>query len=238
MINLDKPIEIGIPLNPFGKNPSCFHAGQPKAEPMNFQGFICSIEKGAPVNFYSTTIVPHGQGTHTECVGHISRSFQKVNEILPNPFMLAELITIKPESLEEDHVITKAQIDEHVNNKLATALIIRTLPNSDEKRTIDYSNTNPPYLTTQAIEFIVKQNYSHLLLDLPSVDKEKDDGAVQNHKIFWDVDGKINENRTITELIYVPDEVENGLYILNLQLSNVVLDAVPSRPILYAVLQN
>ncbi|MEL6824109.1 MAG: hypothetical protein AAFP70_20315, partial [Calditrichota bacterium] len=38
---------------------------------------------------------------------------------------------------------------------------------------------------------------------------------------------------TITELIFVPAEVKDGLYLLNLQLSPLPLDAVPSRPVLY-----
>jgi hypothetical protein len=39
---------------------------------------------------------------------------------------------------------------------------------------------------------------------------------------------------TITELIYVPEGVEDGLYLLNLQVPNLRTDAVLSRPVLYA----
>jgi arylformamidase len=39
---------------------------------------------------------------------------------------------------------------------------------------------------------------------------------------------------TLTELIYVSEEVADGLYVLNLQVPNLRTDAVPSRPLLFA----
>jgi hypothetical protein len=42
---------------------------------------------------------------------------------------------------------------------------------------------------------------------------------------------------TITELIYVPAEVNDGLYLLNLQVAPFVADAAPSRPVLYPLRQ-
>jgi hypothetical protein len=40
-------------------------------------------------------------------------------------------------------------------------------------------------------------------------------------------------NATITELIYVPEHISDGLYALNLQCPNLQTDAVPSRPVIY-----
>ncbi|MBK9767712.1 MAG: hypothetical protein IPP63_12210 [Chloracidobacterium sp.] len=37
---------------------------------------------------------------------------------------------------------------------------------------------------------------------------------------------------TITELIYVPNEVSDGVYLLNLQIAPFATDAAPSRPML------
>jgi hypothetical protein len=71
------------------------------------------------------------------------------------------------------------------------------------------------------------------LVDIPSVDKEIDGGALAFHHAFWNVPEQPITNRTITELIYVPNEVEDGHYILELQLSNFDNDAAPSRPLLY-----
>ena len=72
-----------------------------------------------------------------------------------------------------------------------------------------------------------------MLIDLPSVDKEQDGGALAFHHAFWNVPDKPQTNKTITELIYVPNEASDGLYLLELQLSNFTNDAAPSRPLLY-----
>ena len=70
---------------------------------------------------------------------------------------------------------------------------------------------------------------------MPSVDKEKDNGQLLAHKAFWDVNGNIRKEATITEFIYVPNKVEDGSYILNLQIAPFENDATPSKPILYKI---
>jgi hypothetical protein len=63
------------------------------------------------------------------------------------------------------------------------------------------------------------------------------------HKAFWNVKdvNNLNEdarmNCTITELIYVDDSVEDGNYILNLQIASFENDASPSKPILFKILE-
>ena len=52
----------------------------------------------------------------------------------------------------------------------------------------------------------------HLLIDLPSVDKEKDDGLLLAHHAFWNTLGELRLDATITEFIYVPNYVEDGTY--------------------------
>jgi hypothetical protein len=61
------------------------------------------------------------------------------------------------------------------------------------------------------------------LIDLPSVDKEKDEGKLLAHKAFEcddvnDLNLDARLDATITEMIYVPDNVPDGSYLLNLQL--------------------
>jgi hypothetical protein len=82
----------------------------------------------------------------------------------------------------------------------------------------------------------------HLLIDLPSVDKEKDEGKLLAHKAFWNVTDVNDLNldarleATITEMIYVPDNVADGSYLLNLQIASFENDASPSKPVLYLYL--
>ena len=77
----------------------------------------------------------------------------------------------------------------------------------------------------------------HLLIDLPSVDREQDGGRLISHRAFWNYPKEIDLKRTITELIYVDNAINDDLYLLNLSLANIVNDASPSRPILYKFLK-
>ena len=42
---------------------------------------------------------------------------------------------------------------------------------------------------------------------------------------------------TITEMIFVPNEIRDGLYLLNLQTTSFDLDASPSKPVIFLVSQ-
>ena len=82
-------------------------------------------------------------------------------------------------------------------------------------------------------EKIREMGYKHLLLDLPSVDREEDEGALAAHKAFWNFEQGMRKDMTITELIYVPDSIADGNYFLNLQIASLKTDASPSKPILF-----
>jgi hypothetical protein len=41
---------------------------------------------------------------------------------------------------------------------------------------------------------------------------------------------------SITELIVVPEMLQDGLYLLNLQFAPIESDAAPSRPIVYSLI--
>ena len=71
------------------------------------------------------------------------------------------------------------------------------------------------------------------MVDLPSIDKEEDQGALEAHKAFWNVDGNIRTEATITEFIFVPDTVLDGSYLLQIGLAPFVNDATPSTVYLY-----
>ena len=64
------------------------------------------------------------------------------------------------------------------------------------------------------------------------------------HKAFWNVKDVNNLNDdarlhcTITEMIFVNDEVLDGTYWLNLQIAPFENDASPSKPVLYAILND
>jgi hypothetical protein len=134
-----------------------------------------------------------------------------------------------------DLVITNEQLESIPFETDVEALIIRTLPNDASKCGQDYSATNPAYLAIECIETINQLKIKHLLIDLPSVDRESDGGELAFHHAFWGVPDEPNFQRTITELIYVSNSISDGKYIMELQVAPFENDASPSRPVLYAI---
>ncbi len=224
-----------MPLRGDQTNVNAWYVSHPKIEPHKEGDFIGSVAAGASTNFNDISFNPHAHGTHTECVGHITKDFKSVNKALNSYFFLAELITLAPGKVRDDFVISKKQLQNAITNADAAALVIRTLPNTATKITRQYSNTNPPYLLEEAAMYLREKGITHLLIDLPSIDKEKDNGALLAHKAFWDFNGVIRNEATITEFIYVPNTIADGVYFLNLQVAPFENDASPSRPVLYKI---
>jgi kynurenine formamidase len=153
--------------------------------------------------------------------------------------MMAIVCSVSPELSENgDRIIKAAQLEKVLSelNGIKT-LIIRTLPNDNAKLSRQYSNTNPPYFEAEAIQKIVDSGIEHLLVDLPSVDREEDAGALIGHHIFWNYPENPRKNCSITELIYVPEAVEDGLYFLQLGIAAFENDAAPSRPLIYPIVE-
>lgn len=241
-IDLSKPLDISIPLTNNEQNPIAWYQDIPEIEPVKIGDWIGKVSEGkSSTNFNNIFFNPHAHGTHTECLGHITRDFYSINQCLKQFFFTAELISVEPKAIGEDLVITKEQVEKALSGKSSEAIIIRTVPNPETKKHLKYSNTNPPYLAEEAAIFIREIGMRHLLIDLPSVDKEHDEGKLLAHKAFWNVKDVTNLNEdarmncTITELIYVPEIVKDGSYILNLQIAPFENDASPSKPVLYKI---
>ncbi len=236
-VDLSKGYDISIPLIDGTDGPNCFHAPLFEIAPLTSGSFIGDTRKGSPVNFYNVRLNPHGNGTHTECVGHIAQERISINDVLKNSHFMANLVSVYPVLMDNgDRIITLALLKEILDG-LATvdALIIRTMPNHSDKKTRNYSGNNPPYFEPQAISYILEKGYKHLLTDLPSIDREEDEGMVVGHKLFWNYPSEINLERTITELIYVDDDIKDGNYFINIHIPPFVLDAAPSRVFLYSL---
>lgn len=232
-MNLEAGLDISIPFRTEKEATSAWYVDPIQIEPVRMGDWIGSVEAGGSVNFRNITLNPHGNGTHTECVGHIAPECFSVNQYMKRWFFSAQLITITPEKRENDHVISKDQVQEAIGEAAPQALIVRTLPNGDFKLRTNYSNTNPTYLDADAATWIQEIGVEHLLIDLPSVDREEDGGALAAHKAFWNYPTAPRMEATITELIYVPSSVSDGNYLLNLQVAPIENDASPSRPVLY-----
>ncbi len=224
-------IPIGLPINPFGPNNLCYYASNPSAEPITMGDFVGSVAEGGSVNYYKLSCTPHGNGTHTECVGHLTKDFISIWEVLEERFFLAQLITVTPNQVEEDKVVFSEQLEGKLRDEIE-ALVIRCTT-TDISNFHNFSESNPPYLHVKTMEYMRDHGVAHLLFDQPSVDKEYDGGKLASHRAFWQQKDNATIKNTITELIRVPDQIEDGLYLLQIELSPIHMDAVPSMPYLY-----
>lgn len=270
LFNLDEPVSIAIPLRFGGIQPNAYGVEEACVQTYKTEKIIGDTRLGGSCNFSQVKLIPQCNGTHTECVGHITHERIHVHECLKDALMLAFLISVEPMSAAEttdsyavplekgDKIITRDKIkialekleklfDQiNENTKFPTALIIRTLPNDEGKLTQKYvDSTSAPFLSTEAMNLIVQRNFNHILVDTPSLDRLYDEGKLSNHRVFWQVERDSCEitkdtrlNHTITELIYVPNDLEDDIYLLNLQIAPFNLESSPSRPILFKRLDN
>ena len=225
----EKGMDISISMNP--KGPRAWYVEPMRIEPVRTEQFLGSVAEGGAVNFRDVYFNPHGHGTHTENVGHIIDTDVPVVNSISSSHFFAKVVTLGLKNENDDWVVNEESLLGMDLNE--EALIIRTKPNDHSKMQRQYSGTNFPYLTMGAMQRIVDAGVQHLLIDLPSVDREEDGGALAAHHLFWNVPAEPNFQKTITELIYVPNEISDGNYILNLQVSNFANDAAPSRPMLF-----
>jgi kynurenine formamidase len=231
-IDLSKPIDISLAVQN-NAGVGAWYIDQPKIKYVEVDGYVGNVKLGGSTNFNDVNFNPHSHGTHTECIGHITEAFHSVNDALDGTFFKAQLISATPQELNGDQIINEsviAPLEAGIN-----AVILRTLPNLESKKSNNYSNSNPPYVAAGLMLRFRESGIQHLLIDLPSVDKEKDNGALLAHKEFWNFNGQQRLDATITELIYVPDAIKDGLYMIDLQVAPIENDAAPSRPILYKI---
>ncbi len=261
-----KPLDISIPLKFGGAQPNAYGVEKALSTAVEAGSLVGDTRRGGSCNFEKINFIPHCNGTHTECVGHITNERISVRECLRDVFIRAVLISVVPEKPNEsadsyvvelnnnDLLISRRSIEQAFKNlkfqtsdfkssELPKAIIFRTLPNDESKLSKTYLEEIPPFFSTEAMNFLDEIGVNHLLADLPSIDRIFDDGKLSNHRIFWnieqgsfDLSEKTSRHNTITELIFVPESVNDGKYLLNLQIAPFEADASPSRPVLFEIL--
>ncbi len=234
-IDLSSGTDISIAIDP-NSGVNAFHIPRATFEPIRVGSFVGSVKEGGSANCENLYINAHGNGTHTECIGHISIERICINDCLKEFFFFAQLISVTPKFSNGDYIIDMDSISNYKKQHDCDAILIRTLPNTFEKLTANYSGQNPTYLSPDVCTYLREIGIKHLLIDQPSVDREEDGGALAAHKAYWDYHGAFRKDMTITELIYVPSEISDGTYFLNLQIASLMTDASPSKPLLFNML--
>jgi len=250
--DLSEGTSLAIPLDFANLQPNCFGTLPARREPWRSRGFVGSTQDGGSCNVDFVQLIPHCNGSHTESIAHITHESIWISEIAPSGLLLAQVVSVTPtrwkDSEEvysdwagsEDKVITASSLRD-VMQRGIQALILRTLPNHPSKRIRDWSSPPPaPYLTLDAVRLLVASGVNHLLLDLPSLDRGEDGGQLISHHEFWQVAplsrlvGPVaRRSATISEMIFVPDSVSDGLCLLSLQVAAWQTDAAPCNPIVY-----
>lgn len=233
--NLAQAIDLSIAITDRPDQLNAYHAHPVRIAPFRMGNWVGEVRQGASVNYRDIYFNPHGHGTHTEGVGHITEACESVNSLIHQFHFIARLLSVCPINMgDHGHVIMPQCLPELPKHE-AQAYIIRTLPNSEQKRVAHYSGADPAYFHHDTIQKLLDAGMQHIVVDLPSLDREVDGGALLCHRLFWNIAGKVASQRTITELAYVPNEVEDGLYLLNLQVAAFANDAAPSRPVIYSL---
>ncbi|MDX1460984.1 MAG: cyclase family protein [Xanthomonadales bacterium] len=240
-MDLSRPHDLSIHLDPGGAQPSFFADSPAVAEDLRLGDFVGSVHRGGSCNAQLLRFAPHCHGTHTECVGHLMAQPMDVLSTIETRPCPARLATVRQERIHGTPELTLEAIRSAVAEAdHATALIIRTLPNSPDKRYRDYA-AEPAYpvIAEDGMRWLRDGPWVHLLIDTPSLDPASDGGRLLNHRLWWGLDDRgpgHASQRSVTEMIYVPDEVPDGDYWLDLQLQPLVADAVASRPVIYPVI--
>ena len=234
---------LAIPLRDQGRHPRFFVDEPARFKPLAAGSFSGRVSHGASCNVDRVEFVPHCHGTHTEGVGHVLGDARPVQQALEFGLLPAALVSVTPTDKSTDTPAGIGPVIEAGDLTLpqgVLALVIRTLPNSADKCTRRYDQTPAyPLLSVEAMEAIVEAGIRHLLIDTPSVDAADDGGRLAQHRRFWGFSGAQpaadRSACTITEMIFVPDHLPDGLYLLSLGVSAIEGDASPSAPVLYPV---
>ena len=253
--DMDRGVSLAIGIDFSGVGPRHFGAPAPTTRPFSVGNFSGSVATGASVNCSTVTLIPHCQMTHTESVAHLTREPGDAWRVVPRGLLPAVVVSVVPEPARESNESTDPQpfaTDNLISRRRLraawpmtrmvdpVAAVIRTLPNDAGKRTRDYTELVPPYLTREAVEWLIEKRIEHLVLDVPSLDRTHDEGQLVGHRLFFGLPPRSSSRgdaarsrATITELAFVPDELHDGPCLLALAVPAIGGDAVPSQPIVY-----
>lgn len=254
-VDFGAPTSLAIELDFDAPQPRHFAAPPATSARYVLGDFSGDVKLGASCNCRSITLLPHCNGTHTESVGHLTTDSEPLYTLVPAAPLPALLLSLRPSGaagatedsdpppVPGDLLITRAAIQSAWPATMPftpRALLLRTLPNDSAKLRRDYSDIIPPYLSRQAAQELVARGIEHVVLDLPSMDRSHDQGRLTAHRIFFGLPAGSTQRAdatrahcTITEFAFMPDELRDGCYALQLQLPAFAGDAVPSRPVVF-----
>lgn len=210
--------------------PNAYFLTHPKFRTVISGGFIGDVKKGGACNCEDILMNPHGNGTHTECVGHVSEEPMYITDIKIPKFMLCYLVQADASNGKNEQYIEK--ISEVEKWKDCEAVIIHSNTTSKAQY---FSGTNPCYILDSVTKKLQLNGIHHILTDLPSLDKGDDGGLLAAHKSFFNYPEELSHLKTITELLHLPKQLKEGLYVLSIEVAPIESDAAPSNITIYPI---
>jgi arylformamidase len=95
-VDLTNPVSLAIDLDFTERQPRHFGAPPATSRPFAVPGFSGSVAHGASCNCQTLTLIPHCNGTHTECVGHLTREPLDAHRVAPLGFVPALVVSVEP----------------------------------------------------------------------------------------------------------------------------------------------
>ncbi len=241
---MQKGASLAIRLDFGGQQVSAFGASAATSQVYRAGSFVGSVAEGGPCNCEIYTLTPHCNATHTECIGHLTAEKIFVCDVEIPLLTTCLVVSVEPDGQTSDEYYPRLSPDDKVVSADALHAAMQRAGFQSGIRALAVRTRNEPFgdfsafFSNDAMRLIRRSGFEHVLVDFASVDKADDDGKLSNHRIFWDLpqDSRIESaksQRTITEFIFVPQDVSDGLYALNLQIAPFMADAAPSKPVLY-----
>src|SRR6188474_1908451 len=113
-LDVANPVDISIPLRFNGPQPNAYGVEPATSEPCVYGSLIGDTRRGGSCNFERYAFIPHCNGTHTECIGHITKERISVRDCLQDAFLRAWLVSVPPTlsgNTEEQYPVNKAKDD-------------------------------------------------------------------------------------------------------------------------------
>ncbi len=244
VVDLSRPRSLALELDFDAPQPQHFGAPAATSRPYAVTGFSGSVTTGASCNCERISVIPHCNGTHTEGVGHLTRERFDVYRIVPAGLVPALLVSVAPVAARDSHETSDPtpQADDLLVTGSALQSCWPGQPAFTPQALIIRTGAQGAFLSREAAHAIVERGIRHLVIDLPSIDREHDAGRLTAHRILFGLSPGSHSlteatrtDTTVTELARIPNDLADGLYLLELQIPAWRGDAVPSRPLLYAL---
>ena len=211
-VTIENAVSIAIPLYFNELQPVNYGVAFAQSEPCITGNFIGDVRQGGSCNFEKYTLIPHCNGTHTECYGHLTEQRTSVHDLITVVLVPCTLISIlpsesskviesyNPQPEKNDLIISRSLLEEKLKDSTSgffNSLVIRTMPNSIEKKTRNYDSIQAPYFSNEAMHFLNELGVMHLLVDFPSVS----DDALRN-PIFDSLPESKNSGSVILYILF------------------------------------